>query len=132
MGAPRVAHQVVERDASASFLGRPEERPPPGSVEVPADSEVRSAIEAFLRAARDGDLESLVAVLDPDVVWRSDGGGQLPAPRRPIRGAAEVAGMVLRQAPPYVRHARIVTVNGTPGVAVAAGDEVCSESSGLR
>jgi len=31
-------------------------------------------VEAFLAAARDGDFEGLVAVLDPDVVLRSDGG----------------------------------------------------------
>jgi RNA polymerase sigma-70 factor, ECF subfamily len=81
----------------------------------------REAIEGFLAAARGGDLAGLVRVLDPDVVWRSDGGGQTGAPRRPVRGAERVAKMVLRQAPTYVDSARLVTVNGALGVAVVAG-----------
>ncbi len=78
----------------------------------------RAAIEAFLTAAREGDLAGLVRVLDPDVVWHSDGGGRLPAPLRPVRGADRVARMVARQAPTYAQYARVVAVNGAPGLAV--------------
>lgn len=81
-------------------------------------------ITAFLRAARDGDLEGLIRVLDPDVVWHSDAGGQLPAPRRPVRGAKTVAAMVLRQGATYAANARIVTVNGSPGVKVTDGERL--------
>ncbi len=84
----------------------------------------RAAIEAFLGAARDGDLAGLVRVLDPDVVWRSDGGGRLPAPLRPVRGAEQVARMVLRQAPHYVDAARVVSVSGSLGVVVVTDDGV--------
>jgi RNA polymerase sigma factor (sigma-70 family) len=47
-------------------------------------------VEAFLAAARDGDFDRLVAVLDPDVVLRADFGPS--AESHHVRGAAEVAG----------------------------------------
>ena len=50
----------------------------------------REVIDAFLAAARDGDFDRLVAVLDPDVVLRQDFG--LVGGPREIRGAARVAG----------------------------------------
>jgi RNA polymerase sigma-70 factor, ECF subfamily len=78
----------------------------------------RAAVEAFLAAARAGDLAGLVRVLDPEVVWHSDGGGAVPAPRRPVRGAPRVARMVLRQAPTYVEHSQVRSVNGAVGVVV--------------
>ncbi len=49
------------------------------------------AVRAFAQAVAEGDLEGLVAVLDPDVVWTSDGGGRATAARRPLRGGARVA-----------------------------------------
>ena len=84
----------------------------------------RMAIESFLTAARGGDLEGLVRILDPDVVWRSDGGGRPGAPQRTMRGAGAVARMVVRQAPRYVSHAHMVTVNGALGVAVRSDQEL--------
>src|SRR5258708_1270597 len=38
----------------------------------------RAVVDAFFAAARDGDFDALVAVLDPDVVLRSDGGAGRP------------------------------------------------------
>jgi RNA polymerase sigma-70 factor (ECF subfamily) len=70
--------------------------------------------EAFLAAARDGDFERLVAVLDPDVVVRSDGGTSRPELTSVVRGARAVA----QQAFMYRRFAETSTrvlVNGTPG-----------------
>ena len=48
-------------------------------------------VRAFAQAVTEGDLEGLVAVLDPDVVWTSDGGGRVIASRKPIYGGARVA-----------------------------------------
>ncbi len=48
-------------------------------------------VRAFAAAARTGDLAGLIAVLDPDVVLRSDGGGVITAARNPIFGADKVA-----------------------------------------
>ncbi len=54
-------------------------------------SQQREVTERFLAAATGGDLNGLMAVLAPDVVMVSDGGGKAQAPRRPIVGAAKVA-----------------------------------------
>ncbi|MDQ0925612.1 RNA polymerase sigma-70 factor (ECF subfamily) [Pseudarthrobacter sp. W1I19] len=48
-------------------------------------------IEAFARACADGDMESLAAALDPDVVSRADGGKSVRVARRPVGGQREVA-----------------------------------------
>ncbi|MCG7526067.1 sigma-70 family RNA polymerase sigma factor [Streptomyces sp. OfavH-34-F] len=74
-------------------------------------------VEAFLSASRGGDFEALLAVLDPDVVARSDGGALLPSLLR--RGAAEVASQAITFAR-FAAEARIVLVNGTPGVVAYA------------
>src|SRR5256885_598552 len=51
-------------------------------------------VEAFLAAARGGDFDALVAVLDPNVVLRADG-GDLTDLSRHVRGAKAVAGQAL-------------------------------------
>ncbi|MFD4791116.1 RNA polymerase sigma factor SigJ [Streptomyces sp. NPDC058459] len=48
-------------------------------------------VRAFAAAARSADLAALIAVLDPRVVLRSDGGGRVSAARRPVFGADRVA-----------------------------------------
>jgi RNA polymerase sigma-70 factor (ECF subfamily) len=50
---------------------------------------------AFAAATMTGDLEALVAVLDPDVVLRSDGGGRVSAALRPVHGADRVSRFLL-------------------------------------
>jgi RNA polymerase sigma-70 factor (ECF subfamily) len=78
----------------------------------------RAVVDAFFAAARGGDLDALVAVLDPDVVVRSDGGADRPAASALVRGARAVAGRALRFAQPAaVLHP--VSVDGRPGVVVA-------------
>jgi RNA polymerase sigma factor (sigma-70 family) len=75
----------------------------------------REVVDAFLAAARDGDFEGLVAVLDPDVVLRADTGVGGPGVSRVIRGAEEVAG----QAAFYSRLGlamRPALVNGAAGI----------------
>jgi RNA polymerase sigma factor (sigma-70 family) len=74
----------------------------------------REVADAFLAAARGGDFDALVAVLDPDVVLRSDGGPGHPELSTVIRGAQTVA----RGALAFSRLAlvvRPVLVNGSPG-----------------
>ncbi|GAA4689133.1 RNA polymerase sigma factor SigJ [Pseudonocardia yuanmonensis] len=71
----------------------------------------REVVDAFLAAAREGDIEGLVAVLDPDVVLRADTGMGL----REVRGARVVAGQAAAyRSADQVRHP--VLVNGAPGV----------------
>ncbi len=54
-------------------------------------AEQRRVLQAFLTAASSGDLQTLAAVLAPDVVAVSDGGGVVSAGTRPILGADKVA-----------------------------------------
>jgi ketosteroid isomerase-like protein len=77
----------------------------------------REVVDAFFAAARHGDFDALVAVLDPEVVLRSDGGGR-PSATALIRGAAAVAGQALTfsHLSAFVRPA---LVNGAAGVVVA-------------
>jgi RNA polymerase sigma-70 factor (ECF subfamily) len=49
------------------------------------------AVRAFAQAVGEGSLEGLVEVLDPAVVWTSDGGGRVNAARKPVHGGARVA-----------------------------------------
>jgi RNA polymerase sigma-70 factor (ECF subfamily) len=55
----------------------------------------RDVVDAFLSAARGGDFDALVAVLDPDVVLRIDAGAKRPAASMMINGAAVVARQAL-------------------------------------
>jgi RNA polymerase sigma-70 factor (ECF subfamily) len=52
-------------------------------------------VRAFAAASRTGDFAALIAVLDPDVVLRSDGGGVVSAARKPVHGADNVARFLL-------------------------------------
>src|SRR5580692_12029078 len=54
-------------------------------------TETRHALEAFQRAAETGDLQGLLDILAPDVVFLGDGGGVKQAVPRPVVGAAKVA-----------------------------------------
>jgi RNA polymerase sigma factor (sigma-70 family) len=54
----------------------------------------RRVVDAFLTAARGGDLTALMAVLDPDVTLRADGGEAFPGGMRVLRGADAVAGQL--------------------------------------
>ncbi|GAA4908959.1 sigma-70 family RNA polymerase sigma factor [Streptomyces coeruleoprunus] len=79
----------------------------------------RRVVDAFLTAARGGDFDALLAVLDPDIVARSDGGAERPSLLR--RGAAEVASQAIMFAR-FAEAAHPVLINGTPGVlSVAEG-----------
>jgi RNA polymerase sigma factor (sigma-70 family) len=78
----------------------------------------REVVDAFLAAARDGDFGALVAILDPDVVLRVDGGTVRPGASREVRGAAAVAGQV-RTFARLAAFARPVLVNGAAGFVVA-------------
>jgi RNA polymerase sigma factor (sigma-70 family) len=73
-----------------------------------------AVVNAFLAAARAGDFERLLAVLDPDIVLRSDGGPAHPELISLVRGALAVA----EQAMSFRRFAETATrilVNGIPG-----------------
>lgn len=81
------------------------------------------AVRAFAHAVAGGDLADLVAVLDPDVVWTSDGGGRAIASRKPVFGADRVARawVALRQWA-IEPDATPVDLNGRLGLLIAGTD----------
>jgi RNA polymerase sigma factor (sigma-70 family) len=96
-----------------------------GAAPVPDSSvaEQREVVDAFLAAARGGDFEALLAVLDPDVVLRVDRGA-IPAAPIPVDAGGEFRGAlaVIEQATRFARlaeFARPAMVNGTAGFVVS-------------
>jgi RNA polymerase sigma-70 factor, ECF subfamily len=82
----------------------------------------RAVVDAFFAAAHHGDLDALVAVLDPDVVLRSDGGTAHPEASGVLHGAAAVAGRALMVAQPSALK-RPALVNGAAGVVITLGGQ---------
>ncbi len=80
----------------------------------------RQVVEAFLAAAREGDFDALLGVLDPAVVRRADPAALPPGAPRELRGAEAVAKGALagaRRAPSTP--AALALINGKVGVVVA-------------
>lgn len=107
--------QIVGRSADAAKMLASRARRKVQDTPRPTDErqQQRAVVDAFLAAARSGDFEGLLRVLDPDVTWRS-----YTARGVVIRmGAAEVADRARRGARATVT-GRPVLVNGEPGVVV--------------
>jgi len=82
----------------------------------------------FMAAASSGDVQAVMAMLAPDVVWTADGGGKASAARRPVVGAEKVAaaviGLVRRgMRIPDVRMETVVC-NSAPAVLLYSGDHL--------
>ncbi|QKV96756.1 RNA polymerase sigma factor SigJ [Streptomyces sp. NA02950] len=83
--------------------------------------EHRRAVDAFLRAVMGGDMDALLEILDPEVVWRSDGGGKVAAARIPVLGNEKVARFAQRLTrgfDPARMSVHQVDVNGAPGLVI--------------
>jgi RNA polymerase sigma-70 factor, ECF subfamily len=111
------ARQLASRARRAVADGAPRHTADP--------AQQRRVLNAFLKATEHGDLEGLMAVLAPDVVFVGDSGGHFPAARRPVVGSLQVARFVfglIRLIPPDASelHTEVVAVNGGLGVLVQA------------
>jgi RNA polymerase sigma-70 factor (ECF subfamily) len=92
-------------------------------------SSQRRVVDAFLAAARTGDFAALVAILDPDVVLRADG-GMLAGGMKVIGGIAAVAGQLAtfqRMATSCATHPALV--NGLAGLVNTIDDKLVSVMS---
>jgi RNA polymerase sigma-70 factor, ECF subfamily len=83
----------------------------------------RRVVDAFFAAARGGDFEALIAVLDPDIVLRADFGPA--AASAVVRGADSVAGRAVMFADPS-RTLTPALVNGSAGVVVTVDGRIVS------
>lgn len=112
---------MIERSpASARQLASRARRRVRGQAPAPDPdlTRQREVVDAFFAAARDGDFDGLVAVLDPDVVLRSDGGAARARLTTVLSGARNVAARAITfgRLSPFARPA---LVNGAAGVVVA-------------
>jgi RNA polymerase sigma-70 factor (ECF subfamily) len=118
-----IAPMVGRTPAAARQLASRARRRVKGA-EVPAPdpdlARQRDVVNAFFLAARGGDFDALVAVLDPGVVLRIDAGARHPAASMTIRGAATVARQALSGLTTALRAAHLhpALVGGAAGVVV--------------
>lgn len=84
--------------------------------EVAPDQQIQ-VVEQFRQTLDTGDVEGLLAVLDDDVTWWSDGGGLPGIAQKPIHGAELVArfALNLRRMAPENTAMRLAEINGEPG-----------------
>ncbi len=113
-----IAPIVGRSSTAARQLASRARRRVQGAATVPdADlTRQREVVDAFLAAARGGDFDALLEVLDPDFVLRADRAAVPSSASTEIRGAAAVAN---RAAKGGARAAQPALVNGAVGVVVA-------------
>ncbi|HWC79578.1 MAG TPA: RNA polymerase sigma-70 factor [Pseudonocardiaceae bacterium] len=115
--SPAAVRQIVHRARAHVAARRPR-----GVVSA---DQTRQALDAFRRAADTGDLQGLLDILAPDVVFVGDGGGIKQAVLRPVVGAEKVAralGVGLRQID--VASLRTAQVNGWPALVLRFDGQV--------
>jgi RNA polymerase sigma factor (sigma-70 family) len=117
-----IAPIVGRTPAAARQLASRARRRVQGTPSVPdADhSRQRQIVEAFLAASRGGDFEGLLAVLDPDVVFRADDAAQRLGSLAEIRGATAVAETFKGRA----QAAKPALVDGALALAVIMGGQL--------
>jgi RNA polymerase sigma-70 factor (TIGR02957 family) len=94
-------------------------------------AEQQEVVERFLSALQGGDMQQLFDVLAPEVVLISDGGGLVPAARKPIEGADKLVAVI---AAGFTRLSAELTgtpvwLNGAPGARIDIDGEVAAAVS---
>jgi RNA polymerase sigma-70 factor (ECF subfamily) len=94
---------------------------------TPVDPEQNARITAeFMAAAAGGDVQAVMSMLAPDVVWTADSGGKASAARRPVIGAEKVAralvGLVSKGMQVPDARVDLVTCNAAPAIAIYVAD----------
>jgi RNA polymerase sigma-70 factor (ECF subfamily) len=112
---------VVDRtpEAARQLAARARRRVQAAPKPDPDLARQRQVVDAFLIAARSGDMRGLLEVLDPDVVFRADVGAVAGGASFPVVGARAVVERVLQTAPRFAPHARPAIVNGQAGAVFA-------------
>ncbi|RNG27458.1 RNA polymerase sigma-70 factor [Streptomyces botrytidirepellens] len=116
--SPAAVRQIAHRARAHVAARRPR-----GAV---SPAETRDALDAFQRAADTGDLQSLLDILAPDVVFLGDGGGIKQAVPRPIVGADKVGRLLAAGLGRMseVGSLRPAQVNGHPALILQQDDAV--------
>jgi RNA polymerase sigma-70 factor (ECF subfamily) len=116
--SPAAVRQIAHRARAHVAARRPR-----GIV---SPTETRDALDAFQRAAETGDLQSLLDILAPDVVFLGDGGGIKQAVLRPIVGADKVARLLATGLGRIAAAASLqpAQVNGYPALILRLNGEI--------
>jgi len=116
--SPAAVRQITHR-ARANVAARRPRR-------VVSPTETRDALDAFRRAAETGDLQHLLDILAPDVVFLGDGGGVKQAVLRPIVGADKVARLLATGLGRIAAAASLqpAQVNGYPALILRLNEEI--------
>jgi len=116
--SPAAVRQIAHRARAHVAARRPR------GVVSPA--ETRDALEAFQRAAETGDLQRLLDILAPDVVFLGDGGGVVQAALAPVVGARQVARFLAVGLSRIAAGASLhpAQVNGYPALIIRLNGEV--------
>jgi RNA polymerase sigma-70 factor (TIGR02957 family) len=112
--SPAAARQIAHRARTHVAARRPRE--------IVSMAETRSAIEAFRRAIVTGDLQRLLDILAPEVVFLSDGGGVVRAALAPVVGASSVTRVLGRIA--ATASLQPAHVNGYPALILRINGEI--------
>jgi len=120
--SPAAVRQIARRARDHVAARRPRT--------VVSAAETRQALDAFQRAAETGDLQGLLDILAPDVVFLGDGGGVVQAVRTPVLGADRVARLLTiglgRIAAEAALRLEPAQVNGYPALILRLDGEVDS------
>ena len=108
--SPAAARQLASRGRRRVRAVRPEPQ-----ADTPID---RGIVAAFLAAARDGEFEDLLELLDPGVTLHIDVGDRPGLVQPPVTGARQVAEFLRSGAPIFAPLCRPALVNGGPGIVV--------------
>jgi len=116
--SPAAVRQIAHRARAHVAARRPR------GVVSPA--ETRDALEAFQRAAETGDLQRLLDILAPDVVFLGDGGGVVQAVLAPVVGAGKVARLLAAGLDRIADAASLqpAQVNGYPALILRLNGEI--------
>ena len=114
-----IATALDRSQAAAQQLASRARRRVRGAPEPDPDlARQREVVDAFFAASRDGDFDALIAVLDPDVELRIDGGALREKDSLVLRGAEAIAGHAATYSKPYP-FVTPALVNGAAGAVVA-------------
>jgi RNA polymerase sigma factor (sigma-70 family) len=119
---------IVERSTAATrqLASRARRRVRGLGADAEQASAERRVVEAFLAASRDGNFEGLLAVLDPDVEFRSTRTSIVDPTPLEVHGRDAVARAVVARGARFAHLGRYATVGGRPGAVVATESRVIS------
>jgi RNA polymerase sigma-70 factor (ECF subfamily) len=120
--SPAAAKQMASRARNRLHGADAAENPDTSASGRHDAARQREVLNAFLAAAREGDFERLLTILDPDVVLRADAGTGPFGPSQLVRGAQAVIAQAVRFSP-LAKFGHPVLVNGDPGFLVAPGGQ---------